>query len=137
MYRSGTPRHSANTVERVRLTAAANFQLLVMMEVVRDWTRADAADLAEAAEHTESVCMTLDLTIDVPAADDALNDTYRVVNEVQQKLDRLSQLAPVQSRDSASINAVTEGLRRLRVANEALLVVLDTGAPPGLHGPTS
>lgn len=135
MYRSGTPRHSGNTVERVRQTAAANFLLLAMMEVVRDWTRADAADLAEAAEHTEAVCSTLDLTIDVPASEDALNQAYKVIGEVRQKLDRLNRLAPVQSRDSASVSAVTEGLRRLRVANEALMTVLDTGAPPGVQGP--
>lgn len=136
MQEPGPPDQTAGVVERVRQTAVTNFQLLVMLEVVREWTRADAVDLAEAAEHTEASTVLPGHLPDTPLGTDADAESRTRAHEqlfqVQRKLDRLAQLAPVQSRDPAVVSAILEGLRRLRVANESAQTRLRT--PSALFG---
>lgn len=129
MQEPGPPEHTAGVVERVRQMAVTNFQLLVMLEVVREWTRADAVDLAEAAEQTEAVTGILErMPYSEPDADARTLAQERVFR-VQRKLDRLTQLAPVQSRDLTVVNAILEGLRRLRVANDRAQAMLQSSSP--------
>lgn len=129
MHESGDPELTAGAVERVRQIAVANFQLLVMLEVVREWGRSDAVDLAEAAEHTEAMSAALVPLAGLGAPAEDLARAHRQLDEVQQKLDRLSQLVPLQSREPAVVGALTEGLRRLRVANEAAQSALQSTPP--------
>lgn len=129
MQKPGPPDHTAGVVERVRQTAVANFQLLVMLEVVREWTRADAVDLAEAAEQTEAVTGILERLSSTEPQADARSLAQASVFRVQHKLDRLTQLAPLQSRDLAVVNAILEGLRRLRVANDQAQAMLQSSSP--------
>ncbi len=112
----------------------AHFQLLVMLEVVREWTRADAVDLAEAAEQTEAITMGLQR---LPSPQIAAEPRMRAQEQillVLRKLDRLTQLAPLQSRDPAVVGAILEGLRRLRVANETAQQMLERSLPPADGG---
>lgn len=129
MQENGPPDQTAGVVERVRQTALANFQLLVMLEVVREWTRADAVDLAEAAEQTEAVTGILERMPYAEPDADARTLAQELVFRVQRKLDRLTQLAPVQSRDLVVVNAILEGLRRLRVANDRAQAMLQSSSP--------
>lgn len=132
---------SLGVVERVRQIAVANFQLLVMLEVVREWTRADAVDLAEAAEQTEAVTVVLEREPGLESDADERARAQAQILKVLLKLDRLARLAPVQSRDAAVVGSVLEGLRRLRVANETAQHMLEPGLPlpegGDLHPPSS
>lgn len=132
---------SLGVVERVRQTAVANFQLLVMLEVVREWTRTDAVDLAEAAEQTEAVTVVLEREPGPESDADERARAQAQILKVLLKLDRLARLAPVQSRDAAVVGSVLEGLRRLRVANETAQHMLEPGLPwpegGGLPPPSS
>lgn len=132
---------SLGVVERVRQIAVANFQLLVMLEVVREWTRADAVDLAEAAEQTEAVTVVLEREPGLESDADERARAQAQILKVLLKLDRLARLAPVQSRDAAVVGSVLEGLRRLRVANETAQHMLEPGLPlpkgGDLHTPSS
>ena len=134
MQETGAPESTTGVVERVRQTAVANFQLLVMLEVVREWTRADAVDLAEAAEQTEAATVVLERLQTLDTATDERTGAQEQILKVLLKLDRLTQLAPVQSRDPAVVGAILEGLRRLRVANETAQNMLELGAPPADGG---
>lgn len=136
MQESGPAARALGTVERVRKLAMDNFQLLAMLEVVREWLRADAVDLAEAASQTEAGTAALARMPDAglhSGADDeagAWSGAQEEILKVQRKLARLAQLAPLQSQDPAVVNAVIEGLRRLHVANEAARATLQASAPP-------
>lgn len=129
MHESGYPELTVGAVERVRQIAVANFQLLAILEVVREWGRADAADLAEAAEHTETAAMALAPLAHRGAPAELLTRANRQVENVHQKLGRLGQLAPLQSRDPVVVGALIEGLRRLRVANESTRATLQVITP--------
>ena len=129
MDESGYPELAVGAVERVRQIAVANFQLLAMLEVVREWGRADAADLAEAAEHTEAASTALAPLAELGMPAEARSRALGHVDEVQQKLNRLVQLARLQSRDPAVVGALIVGLRRLRVANDTTQDLLRQSSP--------
>ncbi|MDA7417602.1 hypothetical protein PGB34_14665 [Xenophilus arseniciresistens] len=118
-------------LERVRLTALNSLQLLMMLEVMQAWTRADAEDLSEAARQAHADLIEPD---DDEGADPAERERQRqralaLIEQIPRKLERLAQLAPLQSQDAQASAAVQGGLRRLGTANESVLRVLQALAP--------
>lgn len=118
-------------LERVRLTALNSLQLLLMLEVMQEWTRADADDLVAAARQAHADLSEPD---DDAVADPAERERERqralaLIEQMPRKLERLAQLAPQQSQDAQAATALQDGLRRLATANESVLRVLYAQAP--------
>lgn len=126
---SPAPENGAGAVERARQMALAVLQLLVLLEVVREWTRADVADLAEAAEQAEALSVALDHAARVPPSAEELLRARKAIAQVHPRLDGLLRLAPLQAPDPASADAMSETLRRLRVSCDALQAGLDRTLP--------
>lgn len=137
MHESGPQASAAHTAELLRQAAMANLQLLALLEVVHAWTRADAADLSEAADQTRALCAQFAAAGGTASSGGWFTpeEGQRVAKAIESahaKLERLAQLTPVQARDAASVTAISEGLRKLQGANDALRVILGLGsvAPP-------
>lgn len=118
-------------LERVRLTALNSLQLLLMLEVMQDWTRADAEDLAAAARQTHADLIEPD---EEESADPAERERQRqralaLFVKMPPKLERLAQVADQQSQDAQTAQVMRDGLRRLGTANESVMRVLDSLAP--------
>lgn len=132
MNESGKADLAEGAVERIRQLSAANYQLLVMLEVVREWSFTDAADLTAAARQVEVASLAL-TGIPNPIQQDVLSDTlaraHKQLSETGQKLDRVSYFAPLRSEDPAAVSALIEALRQLRAANEASRTALSVIKP--------
>ena len=105
-------------VERIQQVSAANHQLLVMLEVVREWGRADAVDLQEAARHAEVATTALGRASSAEIPTDAIAKALHQVDETGRKLDRLNSMAPLRATDPAVVSVLLDGVQKLRAANE-------------------